>query len=263
MGRPQEQTAKYFSHYVESNETIFILEQNWGNDGYAFWFKLLELLCKKDGHFYDYSKDASKIYLAAYTRIKEETVEDIISALVEFDEIDRELWENHKIIWCQSLVDSLKPLYSKRTASLPQKPDASEFSERKQPDSTIAEPEIEENETEKNEEKVLKKADKKKKSKPEKIKFAEFVHMTQEEYDKLVDGYGKEKTEKMITVLDNYKGSKGKTYKNDYRAILSWVVDKVNGECNPNGGNNYAGSNDIGYSSADYKNFKPSDGFSG
>lgn len=30
--------------------------------------------------------------------------------------------------------------------------------------------------------------------------------------------------------FDNYKGSKGKTYKSDYRAILSWVADKVTKE---------------------------------
>jgi hypothetical protein len=30
----------------------------------------------------------------------------------------------------------------------------------------------------------------------------------------------------MIEILDNYKGSKGRMYKDDYRAILSWVVNK-------------------------------------
>ena len=67
-------------------------------------------------------------------------------------------------------------------------------------------------------------------SKPEKevIKMAEFVSMTQEELDKLVDKYGKDFTDKCIEVLDNYKGSSGKKYKSDYRAILTWVVGKVN-----------------------------------
>lgn len=60
-----------------------------------------------------------------------------------------------------------------------------------------------------------------------KNKYAEFVSMTEEEYKKLVDKHGDILTKRMITALDNYKGSKGKTYKSDYRAILSWVVDKV------------------------------------
>ena len=70
-------------------------------------------------------------------------------------------------------------------------------------------------------------------SSPEMVKefkknYAEFVSMTKEEYKKLVDKYGKEFTDKCIEVLDNYKGSSGKKYKSDYRAILTWVVGTVN-----------------------------------
>lgn len=60
-----------------------------------------------------------------------------------------------------------------------------------------------------------------------KKEYAEFVSMTEKEFDSLVEKYGKEPTNKMIEILDNYKGSKGKTYKSDYRAILNWVVEKV------------------------------------
>ncbi len=72
-----------------------------------------------------------------------------------------------------------------------------------------------------------------KEPKSSKKKYAEFVTMTEEEFDKLVDRYGKPFVEACIEELDNYKGAKGKTYKNDYRAILSWVVDSVN-EKRPN-----------------------------
>lgn len=60
-----------------------------------------------------------------------------------------------------------------------------------------------------------------------KIHFAEFVSMTNAEYEKLVSTYGKEFADQCITALDNYKGSSGKTYKSDYRAILSWVIEKM------------------------------------
>ena len=69
-----------------------------------------------------------------------------------------------------------------------------------------------------------------KEKKEEKIHFAEFVSMTNAEYEKLISTYGKEFADQCITVLDNYKGSSGKKYKSDYRAILSWVVDKVQKE---------------------------------
>lgn len=65
------------------------------------------------------------------------------------------------------------------------------------------------------------------KIKPKKSSFGEFVTLREDEHQKLVSEYGKEKTDKMIDILDNAKGAKGYKYKSDYRAILSWVVDKV------------------------------------
>lgn len=95
-----------------------------------------------------------------------------------------------------------------------------------------------------------------KKAKVPKVKYAEFVSMTEEEYQKLVDKYGPEKTARFIEALDNYKGSKGKTYESDYRAILSWVVKKVTEESS-------ASDRAEGGSTADWRNFKPSTGFMG
>jgi len=58
----------------------------------------------------------------------------------------------------------------------------------------------------------------------EKNKYAAFVSMTKEEYNKLLVKYGKSQVDILIEKLDNYKGEKGKRYKSDYRAILNWVV---------------------------------------
>lgn len=64
----------------------------------------------------------------------------------------------------------------------------------------------------------------------------EFVKISQDEYIKLIERMGKEMTLKALEKLDNYKGSKGKKYKSDYRAILSWVIDSLssNGSAFPN-----------------------------
>jgi len=63
-----------------------------------------------------------------------------------------------------------------------------------------------------------------------KERYSEFVLMTKKQCQTLNNKYGEIKTKKMIEVLNNYKGSKGKTYKSDYHAILSWVVEEVVGE---------------------------------
>ncbi len=62
-----------------------------------------------------------------------------------------------------------------------------------------------------------------------KIHFAgiEYVSMTNVEYEKLCNTYGKDFADQCIIVLDNYKGANGRKYKDDYRAILNWVVNRV------------------------------------
>lgn len=75
----------------------------------------------------------------------------------------------------------------------------------------------------------------KKKPGPSKIQFAENVKMTETEYLTLISDHGEAATGRMIQILDNYKGSKGVTYKSDYRAILSWVIDRYNKEKQTNG----------------------------
>lgn len=264
MGRPRKQTVDYFPHFVGTDsKTKFILEESWGNNGYAFWFKLLELLGRTEGHYYDCSTIANKKYLAAFMKIDEQTISEILETLADLGKIDRELWKERKVIWCQRLVDNLQDVYSKRTVSAPTRP----FTETPPPPEKKEAPETpkapEKKKPEAQEEK--KKRGRPKKPEAEKIKYAEFVRMTEEEYQKLVAAHGEEKTKRAIEILDNYKGSKGKTYKNDYRAILSWVIERVNEEFSKRGGGGYVGTyQDRGRTAgqqADPGGFKPSGGF--
>ena len=80
MGRPRKQTVDYFPHFVSTDSrTKFILEQSWGNDGYAFWFKLLELLGRSEGHYYDCTASANEKYLVALMKLEQTTIDEILS----------------------------------------------------------------------------------------------------------------------------------------------------------------------------------------
>ena len=67
-------------------------------------------------------------------------------------------------------------------------------------------------------------------AKAKKYNYADCVTLTRDEYAKLCESFGEDPTKRMIEILDNYKGAKGKRYKSDYRAILTWVVDRYNEE---------------------------------
>ena len=63
-----------------------------------------------------------------------------------------------------------------------------------------------------------------------KTKFRDLVNLTEIEYKKLLTKHGQYLTNRMLDKLDNYKGSNGKKYLSDYKAILSWVEEKVLGD---------------------------------
>lgn len=123
MARPRKQTVDYFPHDCDASErrTLTIVESKFGNDGYAFWFKLLQLLGKTPGHYYDFNAPADWEFLLAKTHVSEDTANSILEILVDLDAIDKDLAEK-KIIWCQHFVDNVADVYKRREVELPTKP---------------------------------------------------------------------------------------------------------------------------------------------
>lgn len=58
-----------------------------------------------------------------------------------------------------------------------------------------------------------------------KEQYAEFVTLTEKEYNTCIEKYGEIKTKKAIKKLNDYKQSNGKKYKSDYGALNTWVWD--------------------------------------
>lgn len=122
MSRPKKQSVEYFPHFTKGGRTIYILESKYGNDGYAFWFKLLEILGEAEGHFYDCSNGSNWAYLLAKTRCSEDIANDIIKTLVELGKIDGDLWEKKRLLWVDNFVKNLSEVYRTRHTDLPLKP---------------------------------------------------------------------------------------------------------------------------------------------
>lgn len=122
MARKKKKTVDYFPHEVNHGKTMTILEKKWGNDGYAFWFKLLEMLGDSEGHFLDLSKGEERIYLASETNLKEDECIEILDLLSRLDAIDSDLWEKERIVWSDNFLDAIRDVYRKRASTCPEKP---------------------------------------------------------------------------------------------------------------------------------------------
>lgn len=120
-GRPIKTTVDYFPHYTTHGKTMFALENQFGNTGYAAWFKLLELLGKAEGHYLDINRAADFHYISAYLRISGPEMQDILNFLSELEAIDPKLYQNG-VIWCEKFTLNLKGVYDKRNTEIPDKP---------------------------------------------------------------------------------------------------------------------------------------------
>jgi hypothetical protein len=122
LGRPIKQGIDYFPHDVHSGKTMFTLEKNYGNNGYAVWFKTLEVLGEQADLYFDCRDTENWEYLVAKCNLCEVSVTEILDKCANLNAIDRELWK-HKVIWCQNFTDRVSSVFKKRASEIPQKPE--------------------------------------------------------------------------------------------------------------------------------------------
>lgn len=122
MARKKTNTADYFPHFTQDGKTIYMLESKYGNDGYAFWFKLLSEIGKAEDHYLDFSQVEIFDYFLSRAKVTKEIAYSIIEDLCKWKNLDQILWNDYQVIWCQSLVDNLVELYRKRKREIPVKP---------------------------------------------------------------------------------------------------------------------------------------------
>lgn len=112
-GRKDKHTVEYFPHYCSGKKTVFILERKYGNDGYAVWFKTLEVLGASERHYFDCRETDQWEYFAAKMNVEESRCKEIIDTLAKLDTISKKLWEKG-IIFSENFVKNIAYVYEKR-----------------------------------------------------------------------------------------------------------------------------------------------------
>lgn len=229
MGRPRKEGMDYFPHDVDAvaDEKIEMMRSMYGNDGYAFYFILLERIYRSDRAEIDISSEVMVKALAKKIMVTPNRLKKMMDTSVEVELFCKENFEKRKILTSDGIKKRFLQINSMRDKWRENKGNHDSFLNGKQGGKLV------ENMVEKVVENAIKES-KEKKSKEKKsisinntLTFGEFVTMSQDEYDALIEKYGEQVAKKCIQELDNYKGASGRKYKSDYRAILSWVADRV------------------------------------
>lgn len=114
MARPERKTVDYFPHYISDGKKMFYIEQKYGNDGYASWFKILESLASTDDHFLNLNNQMELLFLSAKCRVSESVLLSFLDDLSLLGEIDKFLWMN-RIVYCHKFIESIQDAYSRRS----------------------------------------------------------------------------------------------------------------------------------------------------
>ena len=191
---------------------------------------------------------------------------DILDTLAEIGAIDAELWAN-KIVWSDHFVSNLGPVFERRKSEAPQKPglrlpkpeqnehclsfgannsgepaliptETDKVEETKVEETKAKETKAEERDGEEPHARVREGRRKTEPSCPSMLREgverqADTVFLKPEEWERLCRDHGTDGAERIITLLDGYKNNhpgKCSEYRDDYKAITSWVIQRYQAE---------------------------------
>jgi hypothetical protein len=234
MTRPKKYSVDYFPHDCNHGKTLFILEQRYGNDGYAFWFKLLELLGSTDGHSLDLNDAALWEFLTSKTRIEADTCNQILNLLAKLQAIDPELWES-KIVWSDNFVERIRDAYRNRLSDTPIRPDNLRQKPHEAPQSCAENPQTKLKETKLKETKDISPKKSAKKTKPTQTRIPDNFGIS-ESVRKWAGGKGFDRLDDHLEAFKDAALSRGYEYV-DWDSAFKRAIREDWGRVRMNGGN--------------------------
>ena len=84
MARPFKTTVEYFPHYVNEGKVKKLIENKYGIEGYACYYKLQEQLADSNSHYIDLRDELSYEYFIGEINMDGEIVNNVIEYLIIF-----------------------------------------------------------------------------------------------------------------------------------------------------------------------------------
>lgn len=222
--------AYYFSHDSNARHDPKILEMRsvYGAEGYGWYWIIIEMLREQSDYKIKLTKyvwNALAMQMQCSADAAHKFVSDCINEFKLFESDGEYFWSNSLIRRMKSR-DERSEKARKAAQARWQKANndkgSSDFDdvEDEQCDSNA---DAMQTQCDSNAIKEKKIKEKKIKENKERERYGDYVLLTPQEYEKLLDkGMTPEERDRYIELLDNYIGSKGKKYKSHYHTILNW-----------------------------------------
>lgn len=117
MARPTRNDVDYFPFMCKEGKGMFVIEEKYGNDGFATWIKILRSLATTNFHYLNLSDPSEKMFLSAKCKISQSVLESIVDDLINLGEFDKELWRDFSILYSEKFIESIEDAYKKRNNS--------------------------------------------------------------------------------------------------------------------------------------------------
>jgi hypothetical protein len=117
MSRPKKLTLDFFMHDcgARGDRKIASLRRKHGNDGYAAYFILLEMLCQEDGMILSLAKPLDAEHAVNECGLRDYPhLTKILETCIELELLDRQIWESERSVFSHGLFKRYKSRLEER-----------------------------------------------------------------------------------------------------------------------------------------------------
>ena len=224
MARPQKEGMDYFPHDNDAanDEKIEALRVLYGNDGYAFYFILLERIYRTAEYELDISDAETIQILSRKVGVTEELFNKMLETALKRKCFDLDAYEQRGVLTSSGIKKRASVVLEKRETMRSRYKKVSDAETTQETKAETPQSKVKESKVKKTKGENIK---------PEIVKqlFGEKVLLSEAEYGKLIVQHGEQETKQMISILDNWYMTKGKPpNKSDYHCMIGagWVLKR-------------------------------------
>ena len=241
MARPQKAGLVYFSLDVDmdQDDKVVLIEAKHGIAGFTVLMKLL-MKVYKEGYFYKWT-EREQLLFSNRVNVDINTINEIVNDCIKWEMFDPTLYEEYDILTSSGIQKRYFEAITRRTEItliaeylvIPPIKSSKNLtvnvvSVYKNNACAVVNVDINPTQDELKDTPVHKvKETKQNIVKDSKLSYAANVKMKEDEYLKLCEEFGVDTINGKIEDLNNWKGGKGKTTKDDYLTIRAWIRKDV------------------------------------